>query len=107
MELLNLPLDVFPTILETTVIVLGAERAPRLRLVNSTVSTPPKLLITLTRVPEFFDGEVIRAVCTTGILDYYPRLWGPWVAWYLQRRVLAHRARDNNYLVCTLSRVVD
>ncbi|KAL2007052.1 hypothetical protein VTN00DRAFT_8490 [Thermoascus crustaceus] len=90
MELLDLPLDVFRTILEATVIVLGAQRVPRLRLVN-----------------KFFDGEVIRAACITGILDYCPHVWGPWVAWHLQRRVLAHRARDNNYLVCTLGRVVD
>lgn len=40
MELLDLPLEVFRAILEETVIVLGADRAPRLRLVNSTVSTP-------------------------------------------------------------------
>ncbi|KAL1984028.1 hypothetical protein VTN96DRAFT_9625 [Rasamsonia emersonii] len=91
MELLDLPLEVFRAILEETVIVLGADRAPRLRLVN-----------------KFFDGEVIRVVCITGILDSSHLTYGPWLAYHLQSRVLAPRAQDNNnYLLCTLRRVVD
>lgn len=111
MQLLDLPLEVFRAILEETVIVLGPDRAPRLRLVNSKYSFRPefasqKLINPNTIRLEFFDDEVMRAVCMTGILECSSPMnfvYGPWLAYYLQRRVLAHRAQDNkNYLLCTL-----
>ena len=45
-------------------------------------------------------------MCRTQIYNCYPYS-GRWGIYYLQSRVLAHCAQDNNYLLSTLGRVID
>lgn len=97
--MLNLPPEIFKSILSEAARVRGPKRALRLRLVNSECIISPRSLNVTDRDIGLFSTELAEALYVSDVIEAGPRrllhacMW-PWYSPYLERRLLERRTKD-------------